>query len=120
MGTNYVMGFTDVDMDTAVFENGFYIATIDKRALPGVKVSVKKVHPSSPLGDLIVLSPDSENQELRVMARKNDCSLEGLLDIDAIEEYAQTVKVTAISARNLERALRNYYNILNQLGGGLL
>lgn len=120
MGTNYVMRFTDVDMNTAVFENEFYIATIDKHALPNVKVSVEKTHSSLPLGDLIVLAPDSEDQKLRVMTRKKGCSSDGLLDVGAIEEYAQTVKVTAISARNLEHALRNYYNILNQLGGGLL
>jgi len=120
MVTNYVMGFTDVDMDTAIFENEFYRAIINKKVLPQVEVEVVTLPTPQKLRKLLVEVPSLEVGQLWVLAEGEETRYTGLLDVAQLEEEYESLRITAISARNLEHALRNYYRILKQLGGDRL
>lgn len=120
MVTNYVMGFTDVDMDTAIFENEFYRAIINKKVLPQVEVEIVTLPTSQNLRKLFVEVLSLEGGQLRVLAEEKDTHYAGVLDVTQLEREYESLRTTAISARNLEHALRNYYRILKQLGGDRL
>lgn len=114
------MSFTDIGMDTAIFENEFYRAIINKKVLPRVEVEVVTLPTSQNLRKLFVEVPSLEGGQLRVLAEEGDTHYTGILDVTQLEKEYESLKTTAISARNLEHALRNYYRVLKQLGGGLL